>query len=187
MTWNPITIISIAALMALLLYIVRLFNTLIGRKNQVFNAQGALDAMFKKRFDLIPNLVATVEKYMNYERDLLYELTGLRTRVISGEPDFESIAQYDSQITKALRQVFSVAENYPALRASEPFVQLQRSLNEVEEQLSAARRTYNAAVTLYNDGVEMFPLCLMARAMGYEAKPWLTTPEEESAPIKVWR
>jgi LemA protein len=181
------TIILLAAAVIAIITIVWMFNTLIGRKNNVAYAFSSIDAMLKKRYDLIPNLVATVEKYMAYEGGVLEKLTGLRAKAIAGSLSEEETAELDNQMTKALRSLFAVAENYPALRASEPFVHLQASLNEVEEQLSAARRAFNAAVTDYNNGVEMFPLNLVARAMGYTQKVWFEIPEEERRPVRVWR
>jgi LemA protein len=180
-------IILIATAAVALIAVVWMFNTLIGRKNNVAYAFASIDAMLKKRYDLIPNLVATVEKYMSYEGGVLEKLTGLRTKAIAGTLSEAETAELDNQMTKTLRSLFAVAENYPALRASEPFVHLQASLNEVEEQLSASRRAFNAAVTDYNNGVEMFPLNLVARMMGYTQKVWFEIPEDERQPVRVWR
>lgn len=163
-----------------------LFNILIGRKNRVHQAFSTIDVMLKKRFDLIPNLLATAEKYMNYEREILDRLTELRARAASGgDVTDRQRVEAENQISQALRQLFAVAENYPGLRANENFLHLQASLNEVEEQLSAARRTYNAAVTDFNNGVEMFPLNVVARLMGYTTRPWLDIPDEERQPVKI--
>lgn len=182
---TPIILLVAAALV--LIIVIAMVNTLIGRKNQVANAFAAIDAMLKKRYDLIPNLIATVEKYMTYESGVLQEITNCRTRAIAGNLSEEERVTLDNQLGKSLRTLFAVAENYPALRASEPFLHLQGSLNEVEEQLSAARRAFNAAVTDYNNGVEMFPLNLVAGAMGYRPKVWFEIPEEERQPVRVWR
>lgn len=181
------TIVLIATAVIASITLVVMVNTLIGRKNQVANAFAAIDAMLKKRYDLIPNLVATVEKYMTYEGGVLQEITNCRTRAITGNLSEEERVTLDNQLGKSLRTLFAVAENYPALRASEPFLHLQGSLNEVEEQLSASRRAFNAAVTDYNNGVEMFPLNLVASVMGYQSKVWFEIPEEERQPVRVWR
>jgi LemA protein len=162
-----------------------LFNTLIGRKNRVDFA--SIDAMLKKRFDLIPNLVAMAEKYMTYESGVLAELTACRAKALSGGLGDDELVALDGKVATSLRSLFAVAENYPQLRASEPFLQLQGSLNEVEEQLSASRRAYNAAVTDYNNGCEMFPLNIAARMMGYHQKMWFQIPENERQPVQVWR
>jgi len=181
------TVFVLCAAAGLMLVVALLFNSLVGRKNRVEFAFASIDAMLKKRFDLIPNLVAVAEKYMSYEKGVLAELTGCRTRAVSGNLGADGLVELDHQVGSALRTVFAVAENYPQLRASEPFLQLQGSLNEVEEQLSASRRAYNAAVTDYNNGCGMFPLSLVARLIGYRQKPWFQTPDNERQPVQVWR
>lgn len=180
-----VVILSVAAVLFLVFVI--LFNIMVGRKNRVEFAFASIDAMLKKRFDLIPNLVAVAEKYMVYERGVLAELTACRTRAISGGLKDDELVQLDNKLASSLKTLFAVAENYPQLRASEPFLHLQASLNEVEEQLSASRRAFNAAVTDYNNGCEMFPLNLVAAVMGYRQKAWFQIPEAERQPVKVWR
>lgn len=170
-----------------IIVVVVMINSLIRRKNQVAFAFASIDAQLKKRFDLIPNLVATVEKYMGYEKGVLADLTQLRTKVMAGNLNDEQLVGLDNEMSKALRTLFAVAENYPALRASEPFLHLQASLNEVEEQLAASRRAFNAAVTDYNNGCQMFPLNVVAMMMGYRVKPWFEIPENEREPVRVWR
>lgn len=177
-----------AAVAAFAVFAIVLFNTMIGRRNMVSQAFSTIDVMCRKRFDLIPNLVAAVERYMKHERELLDRLTTLRAAAAAGRnPEDPQWAESDNQVTMALRTLFAVAENYPALRASENFLQVQAALNETEEQLAAARRTYNAAVTDFNNGVQMFPLNVVSRLMGYRVLPWLEIPAEERAPVKVWR
>jgi LemA protein len=169
-----------------LLLVIIIFNTLIGRKNRVHQAFSTIDVMLKKRFDLIPNLLATANKYMRYEREILDRLTSLRAKASSSsEITDNQRLQTENQISQVLRSLFAVAENYPSLRANENFLQVQGSLNEIEEQISAARRAYNAAVTDFNNGVEMFPLSVMARMMGYSTRIWLETPDEERQPVKI--
>ncbi|MCG5052889.1 MAG: LemA family protein [Myxococcales bacterium] len=122
--------------------------------------------MLKKRFDLIPGIVATVKQYARHEQDTLTQLTELRAR--TGTMATSERVQRENQISHALGNIMLVAENYPELRASENFQQLQRALNELEEQLSAARRAYNAAVTDYNDAVQMLPTSLVASLLKHQ-------------------
>jgi len=150
-----------AALIAILMS-----NTLVGRMNRVVFAFASIDAMLMKRFDLIPNLVAAVDRYMKHEREVLEELTRWRAKSASGTLTSDELVSLDNQVSQALRTLFAQAENYPQLRASENFLSLQGSLNEVEEQIAASRRAYNAAVTDFNNGSEMFPLNVFARMMG---------------------
>ena len=177
--------ILVGVLVAIALFLVVLFNSVIGRKNQVEFAFASIDAQLKKRFDLIPNLVSSCEKYMGYEQQLLKDLTATRSKVLQGGRD-ETIA-LDATISSQLRSVFALAENYPDLKAAETFTLLQRSLNEVEEQLAASRRAFNAAVTQYNNAVQMFPTSIAASIMGYRTRAWFEAAPEEREPVKVWR
>lgn len=167
------------------LIVIVVYNSLIAKKNAVANSFGAIDAMLKKRYDLIPNLVETVKTYMNYERDTLTKITELRTRAIDPNiPDDQKI-QLENQISSAMRNIMVQVENYPALKANENFLQLQASWNEVEEQISAARRAYNATITEYNNAVEQFPTNIFARMMNLTMKPVLAIPEEERKNISA--
>ena len=165
--------------------IIAIFNSLIGKKNQVEFAFASIDAQFKKRYDLIPNLVSACEKYMGYEDTMLREITATRMKAL--EAGNEERIELDSKLSNQLRSVFALAENYPNLKAVETFTLLQRSLNEVEEQLSAARRAYNAAVTVYNNACQMLPTSIAAGLMGYRTKSWFEATESERQPMKVWR
>jgi LemA protein len=179
------SLIVLAVSIAAGFIVIIMFNMLIGRKNRVAYAFASIDAMLKKRFDLIPNLVSAVDRYMKHEREVLEELTRWRAKAISGELTSEELVSLDKQVSGALKTVFAVAENYPQLKASENFLQLQGALNEIEEQIAASRRAYNAAVTDFNNGCEMFPLSILAGMMGYRQKPWFEIPESERANIGV--
>lgn len=173
-------LIPVIIVVVLLLIIIGLYNSLISRKNQVENSFGTIDAMLKKRFDLIPNLVETVKTYMNYEKDTLTKIVELRNSVQQNPtmPAQERIG-IENQLTSLLSGIRVAVENYPELKANQNFLQLQAAWNEIEEQLSAARRTYNAAVTSYNNSVEMFPTNIMARMMNYQRKEVLKIEEAE--------
>jgi LemA protein len=162
-----------------------IFNHLIGRRNQVEFALGSLGAQLKRRFDLIPNLVSVCEKYMGYEASVLQRLA--LTRATALDPDSTPSAAVDRQISAQLRSVLAVAENYPALRAEDAFNLLQRSLNEVEEQLVASRRAYNASVMALNNACQMFPTNLVAAALGLRPRPMLEIDAAEQLPTRVWR
>lgn len=150
-------IAGVVVLIAVLMY-----NSLIGKKNQVDNIFAGVDAVLKKRFDLIPNLVASVERYMNHEKETLEKVTALRAQAMKpGISDEQKIA-LDAKLTAALGSITVAMEAYPDLKANENVMHLQRSLNEIEEQISAARRAYNQAVTDLNNAIEMFPTNLMA-------------------------
>lgn len=172
-------------ILVLIITAILLYNSLIYKRNDINNALSSIDALLKKRYDLIPNLVATVRNYMEYERGLLNQLTELRTKVLYGGLSNEEKDRVNSEILKAIKSVFAVAENYPDLKASQNFLQLQAALNEVEEQLSAARRALAAHITDYNNAVKSFPSNLMARLMKYEEIKWFEIPEEERIKLDV--
>ncbi len=177
--------IVVGILVVVGLALMLMYNSLVGRRNQVDNAFASIDAMLKKRYDLIPNLIATVQQYMAHERDLLTRVTELRTQALAAAPTPDQRLQLDSQLSAALRQVMVVAENYPDLKASQNFVHLQGSLNEVEEQISAARRSYNAAVTSYNNAVQMLPTSLIAGMFKFTPRPLFDIPEAERQNVDV--
>jgi LemA protein len=162
-----------------------LYNTLVGKKNQVENVFGSIDAMLKKRYDLIPNLVAAVQQYMKHERGTLTEITELRTKAVTGGLTSDQKIEIDNKIGKMLSGIMVQVENYPNLKASENFLQLQGSMNEVEEQISAARRAYNAAVMDYNNAVEMFPTNIIAGMIGYKRKIMFEISEAERKNVDV--
>ncbi|MGQ9603306.1 MAG: LemA family protein [bacterium] len=147
-----------------------MYNSLVRKKNQVVNVFATVDAMLKKRYDLIPNLVAVAQQYMKHERHLLSEVTRLRAQAISGDISDDEKIGIDKQVSKAIKGIFFAVENYPDLKANQNFLHLQATMVELEEQVAAARRAYNAAVTDYNNGVEMFPTNLLAKAFGFRSR-----------------
>lgn len=175
-----LVIVLLFALIAIVLY-----NGLIRKKNEVDNAFGGIDVQLKKRYDLIPNLVATVQQYATHEKDLLQRVTELRAQTLSNQLSTNEKVALDNQMSGALRNLMVSVENYPDLKANENFLNLQRNLNEVESQISAARRAYNAAVTSFNNGIETFPGNLMAGMMGLSRKQVFETPMTERENVNV--
>jgi LemA protein len=145
----------------------------------VLNVFGTIDALLKKRYNLIPNLVATVKGYMQHERTLLAEVTEMRAKAISDRTSDDEKVELDNKVTKALSRIMLAVENYPNLKASDNFMHLQRTLTELEEQISAARRAYNAAVTDYNNAVEMFPTNIVASIINYKRRKFFEISEKE--------
>lgn len=162
-----------------------MYNALIRKKNQVENIFASLDALLKKRYDLIPNLIATVQNYMEYEKDTLTKITELRTKALSAEISSEEKIDLNNQISKMLGSIKIAVENYPELKASNNFVNLQNSLNEVEEQISAGRRAFNAAVTELNNAIEMFPSNIMAKIMNLKTRSLFEITESERQNVDV--
>ena len=156
----------------LLLIIILMFNRLIGKKNQVENAFSSIDVMLKKRSELIPQIVATVKGYALHERELFERITQLRSQAQNTTLDSNSRVQVENEITLRIAKIMIVAEAYPDLKASENFLHLQRSIAEMEEQLSATRRAFNASINNYNDSVQKFPSNILAGMMGFKRKAY---------------
>lgn len=164
--------LALCALLALpLIVAIAIYNGLVARRNAVANAFASTDAQLQKRYDLVPNLVATVKGYATHEQQLLERVTQLRIEALQSQ-NAHMRHSADAQLSALLPQIFAVAESYPVLRASDNFLHLQKSLNEIEEQLSAARRTFNACVTQYNNSVESFPSCILANMFHFQKTDW---------------
>jgi LemA protein len=161
------------------------YNSLVARRNEVLNAFATIDAMLKQRFDLIPNLVATVKQSTQFETSSLEKVIRLRQEAGSGRLDSAQLQRFDQESQSALKGVMLQFEAYPDLKSSQNFVQLQQSLHAVEEQIAAARRTFNAAVTQYNNAIHMFPSSIVARMMGLRAESVLAIPDSERANVNV--
>ena len=164
-------LIPILILGGLLLIPVLMYNTLVGKRNQIHNIFGTMDALLKKRWDLIPNLVSTVKGYADHERELFEAVTAARTQAQKGQLNEDQSVGLENSFMQLLGVVRATVENYPDLKASDNFMHLQRTLNELEEQISAARRAYNASVTDYNNSVQMFPTNIIAGMFNFTEKP----------------
>lgn len=177
----------ILGIIAVVIFIIGIgiYNSLIAKKNQVTNAFSAIDVMLKKRYDLIPNLVETINQYMTYESETLTKITQMRTQAATGNISDAEKVQLDQQLSSAVRGVMINVENYPDLKANTNFINLQSTWTESEEQIAAARRTYNSAVTTYNNAVMMFPSSIFAGMLGYQTMPVLETPAEERKNISA--
>jgi len=167
------------------LILVFMYNTLISRKNQVENIFGSVDAVLKKRFDLIPNLVSSVQQYMGHEKELLEKITKWRSQAMKSGISDETKIELDQKMSGALGSIMVAVENYPDLKANQNIMHLQRTLTEVEAQISAARRAYNQAVTDYNNAIEMFPTNIMANMMRFSRKAVFETAEHERQNVNV--
>ncbi|MDD3626119.1 MAG: LemA family protein [bacterium] len=162
-----------------------MYNSLIRKKNEVNNAFASIDTLLKKRYDLIPNLVASVQQYMKHEQGTLTQITEMRAKAMSGNLTPDQRIELETKLTKTLGGIMVAVENYPDLKANTNFLQLQAALNEVEEQISAARRAYNAAVTDLNNAIEMFPSNMMASMMKLQKRTLFEISEEERKNVNV--
>jgi LemA protein len=179
-----IAIIILVILLIIAFYVIFLYNEIIRKKNKTENAFGSVDAMLKKRYDLIPNLVATVKQYMIHEASVLEDITQLRSS-LSGNLSADDKIRLHNDISKRQNTVMVSVENYPDLKASLNFLKLQSAWNETEEQISAARRYYNAAIADYNNSIQTFPASLLANKFGFTPKKVFETADDERRNINA--
>ena len=164
MVWVIIVIVAVVALG--LLYVV-LYNNLVRQRNRTDNAWAQVDVQLRRRYDLIPNLVETVKGYATHERETV-----------------EDQAQAENFLTGMLRQLFALAEDYPELRASENFQQLQAQLDETENDIAIARQIYNDATLTYNNSVQTVPSSIVASISGFETREYFEAGDENrDAPV----
>jgi LemA protein len=164
-----------------LLGLVSVYNRLVGLRNRTENALRTIDVQLKQRCDLIPKVVDAVRGHMAFEQSTLERLTTLRQQASApGVAAGERLA-LDAQIAGLLHGIVARAEAYPGLKSSDAVLMLQRSLNEVESQIAAARRTYNAAATAYNTRIETIPTNLVAGVLGFTSRPLFEASADERA------
>ncbi len=168
----------------LILFIWGLYNGLIRMKTQIDEAWSQIDVQLKRRTDLIPNLVTSVKGYAKHEKSVFENVTKARTALMNAESP-EKMAKANDQLTGALKSLFAVAENYPALKANENFLQLQKELGDTEDKVAYSRQFYNSTVMDYNVKVTVFPNVLFAGMFGFAERPFFKTEEEDRKAVKV--
>jgi len=176
-------IAAVLTALAVLTWVIVIFNRLVRDRNRVRTAWSDIDVQLKRRYDLIPKLVAAVDAYAGYERATLTTLTELRSRT-QQVVDIGQKGAIEQQIGSGLRQLVALAEAYPELKADRGFLQLQGELSEVENHIQYARRYYNGAVRNLNTRIESFPDLLIAGSFGFRSQPFfeLETPGEGAPP-----
>lgn len=162
-----ITIAVIAVIAIAALWAVALYNRLVSKRNLVKEAWSGIDVSLKKRYDLIPNLVETVKGYAAHEKTALENVTRYRTASMQANTPQDKI-QAENNLSRALGSLIAVAENYPDLKASTNFLQLQDELSAIENNLESARRYYNGTVRENNILVESFPSNIVAGMFGFK-------------------
>ncbi|MEI8348532.1 MAG: LemA family protein [Candidatus Omnitrophota bacterium] len=175
-----IGIILAVAVLAVVVWLIKVYNSLIQLKVRADGAWADINVQLKRRYDLIPNLVATVEGYATHERSTLEAVTKARMKAMSAG-DINQKSSTENALSGTLKTLFAVAENYPQLKANENFLQLQKSLGEIEEALQASRRYYNAVVRDFATQLEVFPNNILAQMFHFTKKEFfqLENPETE--------
>lgn len=169
--------IILAVVVLLLLYVIGLYNRLVRLRALVKEAFSGIIVQLRRRADLIPNLVQTVQGYASHEREVFEAVTAQRAAA-TASGSVEATAAADAQTTSLLGRIMVVAEAYPELKANENFLDLQAQLSSVESELQSARRYYNATVRDLNSSVQSFPAVLVARPLGFQEEPFYSDPDE---------
>ena len=160
------------------------YNRMISRRNAVDNSWAQIEAALQRRHDLIPNLVESVKGYATHERQTFEEVTKARSGAVAAKAPASQAAAEDT-LTAAVGRLMVVAEQYPELRATENFQQLQAQLSETEDQIQITRRVYNDTVQTYNTLIQQFPAVLIANAFHFEPRQFFDAPKEAEATPEV--
>lgn len=168
----------------ILVYAVMIYNGLVRLKRNIEKSKGNIDVLLKQRNDEIPKLVDTAQEYMDYEQEVLNEITEARTEVEQANSPKEQ-AEADQMLRGALGNFFAVAEDYPDLKATEQFQQLQNRISEIEDKIADRREFYNDSVTTYNTRINQIPYNVMAKMMGYTEKEVFEATEQEKQDVDI--
>jgi LemA protein len=178
--WVILGLIGLVIIWAIVTY-----NRMIVLRNRIDNAWSQVDVQLRRRYDLIPNLVATVKGYAAHERETFEAVTKARQAGIDAG-NVQEQGQAENLITGALRRLFAVAENYPQLRASENFMQLQEELAGTESKIAYARQFYNDSILGYHNLIQMFPANMVAGMGGFQQREYFEIEEPEArGPVQV--
>ncbi len=181
---DSLTILIVLAVLIGGTYIL-MYNRLVSARQKVKEAWSGIDVQLKRRYDLIPNLINTVKGYAGHERGTLEELTKARTAAMAvPEGKVAEKAKAEGALTGTLKTIFALAENYPDLKASQNFLELQTQLSETEDQIASARRIYNGNVTNMNVRVESFPSNVVAKNHGFKKEEFFELDEAEKEAVK---
>src|SRR3989344_2719746 len=182
------TLILVIILVVVGLWLAGAFNMLVRTRNRMKESWADIDVQLKRRYDLIPNLVESVKGYAAHEREVLENVTKARSAAMNAEQggDVKTMAQAENMLSRTLRSLFALSENYPQLRAVESFTKLQDELSDTENKIQAARRFYNTNVMTLNTKVEQFPTNVVANMFGFKKSDFFELNEEAARePVKV--
>ncbi len=159
--------ILIAIIAIIVLWSIVIYNSLIRKKNRAKEAWSDIDVQLKRRYNLIPNLVNTVKGYANHEKELFENVTLARTKAMSVS-SVNDKAKAENALSGTLKSLFAVSENYPQLKASANFIELQKELTDTEDKVQASRRFYNSNVRDLVIKIETFPSSIMAKIFNFK-------------------
>ncbi|MEA2538492.1 MAG: LemA protein [Chloroflexota bacterium] len=181
---QPALLILIVIIVAIVGFVIALYNGLIGRRLRVDEALAQIEVQLKRRHDLIPNLVNAVKGYMDFEQDVLTKVTEARANAVAaGAKGPAEQAQAENMLTGALRSLFAVVENYPQLKANENVLSLQEQVTTTENQIGFSRQHYNATVLDYNTAIQTVPAVIIAGMFGFTKRDFFDAePEADQVP-----
>ena len=179
-----LVLIIVGILVVLLIAFWLTYNRMVSRRNAVDNSWAQIEAALQRRHDLIPNLVESVKGYAAHEKSTFEEVTRARSGAVAAKAPGTQAAAEDA-LTAAVGKLIVVAEQYPQLRATENFQQLQQQLSDTEDQIQITRRVYNDTVQTYNTGIQQFPAVLVANACHFEPRQFFDAPTEAEATPEV--
>lgn len=178
------TYIIIGVVAVVVLYLILSYNSLIRIRNRVRESFAAIEVYLQNRFDALTKVAETVVSYAEHERGILEKIVELRQQLKTPLSDEEKVKTYN-QLDKMASGLNLQVENYPDLKASANYIHLQRTINDLEEKLSASRRTYNANVMRYNTMIETIPTNIFANMMGFQLKAMLEIKEAKKADVNM--
>ncbi len=182
MGWT-ITVLFVV-LAAAAIAVAGMYNRLVTLRNRCDNAWAQIDVQLRRRYDLIPNLVATVKGYAAHERETLEAVVAARAAAMQ-VTTFEGRSQAENQLTDTLRSLFAVVEAYPDLKANESFLSLQQQLTDTEGKIAYARQFFNDSVMSFNMAVQQFPANLVAGAFSFVERSYFEIEASASEPVTV--
>ena len=177
---NMTTIIIIAAVVIIALILISMYNNLVKLRNNRENAFANIDVQLKQRYDLVPQLVATVKGYATHERELLEKVTAARSACMNATTINDRV-QADNALASALSGLRVAVEAYPDLKANQNFLQLQNELSDIENKLASVRRFFNSATKELNNAVQSFPSNIIAGMFGFKTEPMFEIPASDRA------
>jgi LemA protein len=177
--WILVGVVAIVLVAAVLIY-----NRLVALRARVANGWSQIDVQLRRRYDLIPNLVTTVQGYASHEREVFERVTQARARAIDATAVPDQV-QAENQITQGIRQLLAVAEAYPELKANENFLALQEELTGTESKIAYARQFYNDQVMRLNTLIGSFPSNLLAKAFGFAPNEFFDIEDPVRGPATV--
>src|SRR5213082_1713000 len=177
-------LIIVIVLIVLLGVLAGIYNSLVQLRVRSDSAWSDIDVQLKRRHDLIPNLVETVKGYAAHEKGTFENIAKFRSQAMQAVTPGDK-AEAENQLTGALKSLFAVAENYPELKASEQFTQLQGSLSQTEDAIQNSRRYYNAVIRDLNTKIQSFPTNILAGMFGFQQKQFFEVAAADREPVAV--